>query len=93
MSYSLTPAGNRAERGQHSPGRPGGFRSRTEHPSGEGAADYVLHDERQRPIGVVEVKRAASDPQQGLTQGQMYAAGLERDGVRPIIFATNGYEI
>ncbi len=62
-------------------------------PSGEGAADYVLHDERQRPIGVVEAKRAASDPQQGLTQGQMYAAGLERDGVRPIIFATNGYEI
>ena len=62
-------------------------------PSGEGAADYVLYDERHRPIGVVEAKRAAVDPQQGLTQGQMYAAGLERDGVRPVIFATNGYEI
>ena len=62
-------------------------------PSGEGAADYALYDERHRPIGVVEAKRAAADPQQGLTQGQMYANGLERDGVRPVIFVTNGYEI
>jgi type I restriction enzyme, R subunit len=62
-------------------------------PDGEGAADYVLFDERRRTIGVVEAKRAAADPQQGLTQGQMYAAGLERDGVRPVIFATNGYEV
>ena len=62
-------------------------------PSGDGAADYVLYDERHRPIGVVEAKRAAADPQLGLTQGQMYANGLERDGVRPVIFATNGYEI
>jgi type I restriction enzyme R subunit len=62
-------------------------------PTGEGAADYVLYDERHRPIAVVEAKRAAADPQQGLTQSQLYADGLERDGVRPVNFATNGYEI
>ncbi len=62
-------------------------------PSGAGAADYALYDDRTRPLGVVEAKRAAADPQQGLTQGQMYATGLEHHGIRPVIFATNGYEI
>lgn len=62
-------------------------------PSGAGKVDYVLYDERHRPIGLVEAKRAAADPQQGLIQGQMYANGFERDGIRPVIFATNGYEV
>jgi type I restriction enzyme, R subunit len=61
--------------------------------SGEGAADYVLFDERQRPIGVIEAKRAATDPLTALNDGQSYAAGLERGGIRPVIFSTNGYEI
>jgi type I restriction enzyme, R subunit len=61
--------------------------------SGAGLADYVLYDEHQLPLGVIEAKRAAVDAQQGRTQAQLYANGLQRNGQRPILFFTNGYEI
>ncbi len=63
-------------------------------PSGIGYADYVLRDDGGKPLAVIEAKRTSLDDQDGRTQAQFYAAGLEAIyGVRPVIFYTNGVEI
>jgi type I restriction enzyme R subunit len=62
--------------------------------SGMGAADYVLWDDNDKPLAVVEAKKTAVDPEVGRTQAKCYADGLEQDhGQRPVIFYTNGFDI
>lgn len=62
--------------------------------SGEGNADYVLEDDNGKPLGVVEAKKTAKDPQIGRKQAEQYADGLEKErGQRPVIFYTNGYDL
>ena len=62
--------------------------------SGEGRADYVLDDDNGKPLGVVEAKKTARDPQLGRKQAEEYADGLEKEhGQRPVIFYTNGYDL
>ena len=60
---------------------------------GAGRADYVLWGDDDRPLAVVEAKRARRDPRAGQQQAKQYADALEqRYGRRPVIFITNGYE-
>ncbi|XZE18636.1 DEAD/DEAH box helicase family protein [Pirellulaceae bacterium SH449] len=62
--------------------------------SGEGKADYVLDDDNGKPLGVVEAKKTAVDPQLGRKQAEQYADGLEKEhGQRPVMFYTNGYDL
>ncbi|GAA4444202.1 DEAD/DEAH box helicase family protein [Novipirellula rosea] len=61
--------------------------------SGTGKADYVLDDDNGKPLGVIEAKKTAVDPQLGRKQAEQYADGLEKEhGQRPVIFYTNGYD-
>ncbi|MEO1576845.1 MAG: DEAD/DEAH box helicase family protein, partial [Pseudomonadota bacterium] len=61
--------------------------------TGVGYADYVLWGDDGKPVGVVEAKRASSDPAVGKQQAMLYADCLEKmHGQRPVIFCTNGYE-
>jgi type I restriction enzyme R subunit len=63
-------------------------------PSGKGKSDYVLWGENGKPVGVIESKKTAVDPEVGRTQAKCYADGLEKmHGQRPVIFYTNGYDI
>jgi len=60
----------------------------------KGRVDYVLWDDDGRPLGVVEAKRTAHDPNKGRKQAALYADALEKQfGQRPVIFYTNGVEI
>ena len=62
--------------------------------SGQGNADYLLDDDNGKPLGVVEAKKTAVDPQLGRKQAEQYADGLEKEhGQRPVIFYTNGYDL
>lgn len=62
--------------------------------SGQGEADYVLVDDNDKPLAVIEAKRTSSDREIGRTQAKCYADGLEAEhGQRPVIFYTNGYEL
>ncbi len=62
--------------------------------SGLGSADYELDDDNGKPLGVVEAKKTAVDPQIGRQQAVQYADGLEKEhGQRPVIFYTNGYDL
>ncbi|MEZ6079959.1 MAG: type I restriction endonuclease [Pirellulaceae bacterium] len=62
--------------------------------SGSGKADYILDDDNGKPLGVVEAKKTAVDPQIGRKQAEQYADGLEREHAqRPVIFYTNGYDL
>lgn len=62
--------------------------------TGIGYADYVLWDENDKPLGVIEVKRTAKDADAGRTQAELYADGLEQKyDQRPVIFYTNGFDI
>jgi len=61
--------------------------------SGEGYVDYVLYDDDQKPLAVIEAKRTSVDPKVGKTQAKLYADCLEKQyGIRPTIFYTNGFE-
>ncbi len=62
--------------------------------SKKGRADYVLWGNNGKPIGMIEAKKTAVDPEAGRTQAKCYADGLEKmHGHRPVIFYTNGYDI
>lgn len=59
-----------------------------------GYADYVLWDDNGKPLAVIEAKKTAVSAEQGKTQAEYYADGLEKEhGQRPVIFYTNGYDI
>lgn len=57
-------------------------------------ADYVLWDDKNLPIAVIEAKRASDENlEAGREQAREYAAALEAEtGQRPVIFVSNGYE-
>ena len=62
--------------------------------TGIGYADYVLYDDNEKPLAVIEAKRTAKDADAGRTQAKLYADGLEhKHGQRPVIFYTNGFDI
>lgn len=58
-----------------------------------GYADYVLYDDIQRPLAVIEAKRTCADVSKGRQQAKLYADLLEQKYKRrPVIFLTNGFE-
>ena len=62
--------------------------------SGTGYADYVLFDDDNRPIAVVEAKRTSKDEEEGKAQAIQYADCIEHIwGQRPVVYYTNGYAI
>ncbi|UQD98225.1 DEAD/DEAH box helicase family protein [Bradyrhizobium japonicum] len=62
--------------------------------SGLGYADYVLWDDNDNPLAVIEAKKTSVDPELGRQQAKLYADGLEKmHGHRPVILYTNGYDI
>ena len=61
--------------------------------SGKGAADYVLLGDNGLPLAVIEAKRTSVNVEKGRQQAVLYADFLEKkQGQRPVIFMTNGYE-
>lgn len=61
---------------------------------GVGYADYILFDDDNKPLAVIEAKKTSVDEIKGYQQAKLYADCIERKwGVRPIIFYTNGYVI
>lgn len=58
-----------------------------------GYVDYVLWGDDDKPLALVEAKRAQRDPAVAQQQAVLYADCLEREhGQRPLIFYSNGYE-
>ena len=58
-----------------------------------GVADYVLYDDAQKPLAIIEAKRTCMDVSKGRQQAEGYADILEkRFGRRPVVFLTNGFE-
>lgn len=61
---------------------------------GVGYADYVLFDDDNKPLAVVEAKKTSVDVITGSQQAKLYADCIEAKwGIRPVIYYTNGYEI
>ncbi|MGE6415785.1 DEAD/DEAH box helicase family protein [Planococcus kocurii] len=61
--------------------------------SQEGYVDYVLRGDNGKIVGVVEAKKASVDPKRGSQQARLYADCIEQEqGLRPVVFYTNGYE-
>lgn len=61
--------------------------------SEEGVADYVLYDDTQKPLAVIEAKRTCVDVVKGRQQAKLYADLLEKQYKRrPVVFLTNGFE-
>lgn len=61
--------------------------------AGKGFADYVLFDDFNVPLAVVEAKRYSVDPATGRRQAKLYADFLEKKyNRRPIVFLTNGFD-
>ena len=55
--------------------------------------DYVLYDDRHRPLAVIEAKRTCVDVSKGRQQAKLYADILEQKYKRrPVVFITNGFE-
>lgn len=66
--------------------------------SGDGYIDYVLIDENEKPLAVIEAKRTSKNAKDGQTQAKLYADGLQQQlnlkkEERPVLFCTNGYEV
>ena len=58
-----------------------------------GYADYVLYDDTQKPLAVIEAKRTCVDVSKGRQQAKLYADLLElKYKRRPVIFLTNGFD-
>jgi type I restriction enzyme R subunit len=63
-------------------------------PTGEGRCDYVLWDEYNKPLAVIEAKRSRRNAHEGREQAKIYADDLDKTHKqRPVIFYTNGYDI
>jgi type I site-specific restriction endonuclease len=60
----------------------------TEEPSAEGRADYLLKDQRSRPLAVIEAKRFSIDPYSAKEQARDYALSLGA----PFVLLSNGRE-
>lgn len=58
-----------------------------------GFVDYVLWDDDDTPLAVVEAKKSMESASKGENQAQLYADSLEKTyGRRPIMFYSNGFE-
>ena len=58
-----------------------------------GRADYVLYDDMQCPLAIIEAKRTCVDVSKGRQQAKLYADLIEQKYKRrPVIFLTNGFE-
>ena len=58
-----------------------------------GFADYVLLGDNGQVLAVVEAKRTCVDVAKGRQQAKLYADLIaERQGFRPVVFLTNGFE-
>ena len=63
-------------------------------PTGNGFVDYVLYDDNNNPIAIIEAKKTYKDVKEGKEQARQYANALEKmTGFRPLIFYTNGFNI
>lgn len=61
--------------------------------SGTGRADYVLYDDTNKPLAVIEAKRTCEDVSKGRQQAKLYADILEKQYKRrPVVFLTNGFD-
>lgn len=61
--------------------------------SGNGRVDYVLYDDTQIPLAIIEAKKTCVGVEAGRYQAKEYADSIERKyGRRPVIFLTNGFE-
>ena len=61
--------------------------------AGVGYADYVLYDDTQKPLAIIEAKRTCKDVEVGRQQAILYANILEKQYKRrPVIFLSNGFE-
>lgn len=62
--------------------------------SGFGYVDYVLWDDNDKPLAVIEAKRTRETAEKGREQAKLYADALEKKyKQRPVIFYTNGHDI
>ena len=62
-------------------------------PSRYGYIDYVLYDDSQIPLAIIEAKKIGENIAKARYQAKQYADELEElYGRRPIIFISNGYE-
>ena len=62
--------------------------------SGMGRVDYVLFDDDEKPLAVIEAKRTRESVEKGREQAKIYADALDKEyGQRPVIFYSNGYDI
>ena len=62
--------------------------------TGNGYADYVLWDNKGKPLAVIEAKSTQHNAEKGRAQAKLYADWLEKEyDQRPVIFYTNGYDI
>ena len=59
-----------------------------------GRADYVLYDDRQQPLAVIEAKRTCVDVCEGEGSRRNYMQICWKRNMhrRPVIFLTNGFE-
>lgn len=61
--------------------------------SGKGYVDYVLYDDTQKPLALIEAKRTCEDVSKGRQQAKLYADILaQKYKRRPVVFITNGFE-
>ncbi len=59
-----------------------------------GYVDYVLFGRDNKPLAIVEAKKASVSPIKGEHQALLYAECLEKQyGYKPVIYYTNGYTI
>lgn len=60
-------------------------------PPGKAYVDYVLWDERRKPLAIVEARHTRRNTRAGQQRARQYADGLEAlTGQRPLIYYTNG---
>lgn len=58
-----------------------------------GYADYVLYDDSNHILAVVEAKRTCADVSRGRYQAKLYADLIaKQQGRRPVVFLTNGFD-
>ena len=60
---------------------------------GVGYIDYVLYDDANVPLAIIEAKKLCKDPSAGRQQAKLYADILQKEyGRRPVVFLTNGFK-
>lgn len=61
--------------------------------SEKGYVDYVLYDDTQKPLALIEAKKTCEDVAKGRQQAKLYADIFEKMYQRrPVVFLTNGFD-